>query len=262
MSPAPTIRLSEVTHIDKVIVAVTPLDTFSGKIVRLRPEDIELCNAAGVNLHKRAIANLSGKLVFVRRFQIVGGVETALEPQEDKYLIKLRNTAKYGYFTPAPEEFTPPANHTADAREIKLALQPLPSAALPEGATTFRGIIVSNGQAQPDVIVSAELPAALLPPGMMVSPFAARTDSSGAFTLATRLPPEASGSEEAITFRLTQAGATLLVFNIPITEQIVENGVEKKVTRIKYEAAHGFTRPIELTDANPAPALHINAWST
>jgi hypothetical protein len=217
--------------IDNVVVAVAPVDAFSGRLV-----------SAGIEVHieglpNRPRRNLSGMLVFVNL------------PRQSLYRVIL-SAEKAGYFDPEPLDFVPPDNDDpefAKKRRLDVPLHRLPSAAIDTDATTVAGLLVrvtqpASGEVRVPVagaLVWAELPISAFPPGTS-SPnhFETLTDKRGAFALRLRLPVDAATAPMPIKFYFRD-GAD-------------QRDLEGSVNEGKF---HGFEKPIDLVGVNTPQLL-------
>ena len=247
------IRLTNVTHIDEVIVAIAPIDSFTGRIVRLDPDDVELIDpddsdSNGNRLMKRAIRNMSGRLVFTRSSRVVDGVgKDIIESEKSTYKIKIK-AQNAGYFDPSDRYFIPPAPNDPAAttkRKIDIFLHRLPSATAPTDATIISGVLKKQGIPFSGASIYAQLPLEILPPGTGTpDPFKTKSDERGAFSLAIRLPFEARTSEEEINFVFGDEAGREIKVPINIKEE------EKLKAVIKDGKRHIFLKPIEITGDN------------
>jgi hypothetical protein len=101
-----TIAFDEEWPEDKVLVAVAPIDAFTGRIVQ------QNVDASIEGLPDRPIRNLSGLLVFLKPKPSAEGDEadaTVTRPNQEKYRIRVTAEAA-GYFDPDPVEFERPGS--------------------------------------------------------------------------------------------------------------------------------------------------------
>ena len=158
------------TRIDRVTVAVAPVDAFSGEIVR-RSVTAKLKDpVTGEYLPFKPIRNLSGLLVFIN-----------LDDQPN-YTIEV-DAGKAGYFKPVVSVFVPPQPADADQnRRHEVPLFRRPDFAFGEATTLVRGVIKRG----PDGVEDARIWADPLLAGN--PPFETQSGARGAFVLALRLP--------------------------------------------------------------------------
>lgn len=213
--------------IDKVVVAVAPIDAFTGRIV-----------SSGVKariegLLDRPRRNLSGMLVFVNL------------PSRPVYRV-IVSAEKAGYFDPGPTNFVPPPDDDPDfanKRRLDVPLYRLPSVVADMEATTVAGLLVRIAQPSPGEPVRepvpgarvwADLPASTLPPNAgSLKPFETRTDERGAFALWLRLPADAATAPVPVMFRFRKGDS--------------QRNIERPVREGKF---HSFEKPIDLIGAN------------
>jgi hypothetical protein len=225
------VRFVDNPPIDHVVVAVAPVDAFTGRIISSGIE----ARIEGLSNHPRR--NLSGMLVFVNL------------PSRSRYRV-IVSAEKAGYFDPEPLDFVPPDDDDpefAKKRLLDVPLHRLPSVAVDADATTVAGLLVrvtqpTPGEAREPVAgarVWAELPMSAFPPGT-TSPkhFETRTDKRGAFALRLRLPVDASTAPMSIRFNF-QEGAD-------------QRDFEASVNEGKF---HSFEKPIDLIGTNTPQLL-------
>jgi hypothetical protein len=176
--------------VDTVTFAITPIDAFSGMLVR-----------AGVKaevdgLPNRPIKNLSGHLVFINL------------PASPKYTGTV-NAREAGYFWPEPFDFVPSA--TADKRR-KVLLYPRPEFAYPPETTLIRGVVVLGTAPNAPAVANARI-------YTDVPSFETRSDTRGSFALALTLSTAMShGGKATVKLTLEQGGKTRLFPNLEIIE--------------------------------------------
>lgn len=187
------IRFPDEPHIDHVIVAVAPIDAFTGRIITTG------ISASLKGLPNRPVRNRSGMLVFVRKNGI---------PEQARYEIEV-NAEKAGYFNPdTPILYSPPAtdnSNRANKPQIDVPLMRRPTSAIDTDATTVAGVVVRAAQPVAGATVFAELPTSMLPPGgATLAPFETRSDERGAFALMLRLPAGSVTAAVTVKFKFSE----------------------------------------------------------
>lgn len=208
--------------IDQVVLAVAPIDAFTGEYVKA---GLEVRLVGLPDLPRR---NLSGMYVFVNL------------PARNKYLIHIQ-AQDAGYFDPETIEFTPvpdTASEIGKKRRVNVALHRRPTAPQAIEASAIAGVLVRpQGHAQIPVTLASvrvEFPSDLLPPGTGASPsFRTFSDERGAFLLSLRLPSD--NGEEAIPVSI-------------IFEKIEGTQVDKRVIerRLKNQTFYSFDKPVDI----------------
>lgn len=213
-------------RIDNVVVAVVPVDAFSGRIVTsgIRVELLDPNNNNRVLLFK-PVRNLSGMYVFVN-------LEPAL-----RYRIQVRATE---HFDPPPIDYIPPAPTDPDVatkRRLEVMLFRRPTFAADAQGTVVAGTLKRGTQPVANGVVTAQLDP-ILAPG--ANPFETRSDDSGNFAVPLRLPQEASTDPVLASFRFS------------------DNFVARQLDRLVQEDAfYSFETPVDLaaTSVTNDPAL-------
>lgn len=205
-------------RIDNVVVAIAPIDAFSGRMV-----------TSGVHSRIEGLAdvprrNLSGMLVFVNL------------PAQAEYRVMV-SAGEAGYFDPAPMIYMPPEHEdpeVARKRRLDVPLYRLPSTSIDSDATHVAGLLVRGQQPVPGAIVRAQLPESeSLAVADPTRPFETRTDERGAFTLPLRLPHEEADEPALVTFTFRDGGD--------------EREIERSVLEGKLNS---FEEPIDLAGTN------------
>lgn len=166
------------TRIDRVTVAVAPVDAFSGEIVQRGVTAKIKDPVTGEYLPFKPIRNLSGLLVFIN-----------LEGQPN-YTIEV-DAGEAGYFAPDVSVFVPPLPNDPNAdqkRRHQVTLFRRPDFAFAEATTLVRGVIKRG----PDAVAGASIWADPLQPGNP-PPFETQSSAKGDFGLPLRLPTLAPG---------------------------------------------------------------------
>jgi hypothetical protein len=163
-------------RLDRVTVAVVPMDAFTGRIVtaRLRVEAYAGTGAEKRKLPNRPVRNLSGLYVFLNL------------PHADDYTIELK-ALDSGYFDPDRVTFVPPADNDSDAaakRRVIVLLQRRPTFAFSDGTTLIRGVVVSGKNPVDRAKIWADVNGAAA-----AGNFTTFSDAKGSFALGLRLPP-------------------------------------------------------------------------
>jgi hypothetical protein len=206
-------------RIDTVVLAVAPIDAFSGLIVTGK------IKAAVDGLKDRPIRNHSGLLVFLNL------------PVRPAYVVRLK-AEDAGYFDPGPQTFfPPPAGSPASRKRVDMLLYRKPSSPLDPDTTAVAGMLFDGVAPVNDGVVQAVMPPGTVAPGTSLRPFQTRTDASGSFVLPLRLPDDAATGPVNMRFRFRR-GLTQRTLVRPVNEGIF----------------HSFEEPINLTGAN-SPAL-------
>ncbi|WP_010183094.1 hypothetical protein [Sphingomonas sp. PAMC 26605] len=195
--------------------ALAPFDAFTGARV-----------TAGIDaridgLPDVPVRNRSGLLVF-----------TNLPPQAS-YGYRM-SAAKAGYFDPPAGSFA--AND--DPRiPVAVPLLRLPTSGYPDDATLLRGMVRRGAAA----IEGASVSVAFAPPVGGATPFVTRTDATGSFAAALRLPLLAPGEKDAprgVAVTVTDAGGSRLYPG-----------------DVRAGRPHRFAAPLDLDSAAPPPPL-------
>ena len=213
MSARPAMHLDLPACVDQVTLAVLPIDSVSGAIVRRGVK------AKVRGLADRAIVNGSGMLVFIN---------LPAPPVPPRYEVEI-DPRGAGFFGPVVLAFEPPAPNDPDAeakRRLPLLLKPRPDYPFPSGATVVRGVVMRGGDRVAGAAVSAQ-------PPLSSAPFDTLSDASGAFALPLR-PHPAAPDPLLVAIRL-------------------EEGADVRVLpgkAIKPGRSHSFRAPIDLSGSN------------
>ena len=245
------IRFTGSNSVDDVIVAITLIDSFTGEAVRVDPKEIRIFDGSRVLLRKRAIQNLSGKLVFIRTNRLVNGTLDEFEKEKSEYRIEI-NTESAGYFNPEEVTFKPPGKSETDfskiikARHIVIPLHRLPTVKQAADATLVSGVVTKNNKPISEVTISAELPSEVVPPSSGdITPFITKSNKRGAFILPLRLPEQAYATNAEIKFLFSDTQANQREFLIPINMGIHPD----KIRIIKDGKLQSFPKPIEILES-------------
>ena len=168
-----TIRFDEQPpplRVDRITLAVLPIDGFSGAIVRCG------VGARIEGLPDKPIVNASGMLVFIN-------LAPPPLPPHYRVMVEARDA---GFFDPQPLEFTPPAENDPEIekkRKLTVLLVPRPDFPFPSGTTLVRGVAKRGGAPAAGITVTAR-------PPLSSARFETLTGDNGAFALALRPHPE------------------------------------------------------------------------
>jgi hypothetical protein len=225
---------------DEVLVAVAPIDSFTGRIVQGHV-DVHI-----EGLYQRPIRNFSGMLVFLKpKTTRADGEETSPQTDQEKYEISVTAEAA-GYFDPDPAVFEPPVSDDGSdstiQRRVDVPLLRLPSFPVPEETTLVSGVIVRGDEPLTGARIWVELPAGLVPRGSASpKPFETRSYRRGAFALALRVPAWEENMDSTVKVVLhVEEGADHRQFELYVQEN----------------RRHVFQKPIDITGSNP-PELSV-----
>lgn len=225
--------------VDEVLVAVAPMDAFTGLIV---PHNVD---ARIEGLPDRPIRNLSGLLVFLKP-KPNEAEPTATVPDQEKYRIHV-SAETAGYFDPELAEFEPPKDDDESDPRTRLRLDVpllrLPTFPFTEETTLVSGVVVRGEEAVTGARIWAKLPAGVVP-GNVDSPifFETKSYSRGAFALALRLPAWEDNPDSLVTIVL----------------HVKEDGHPefKQEIQVKEHQRHVFEEPIDISGTT-SPLLLI-----
>lgn len=212
MRGAATIRFDTPPRIDRVTLAVAPVDAVTGTLVR----GSVTAHIAG--LPDQPIVNASGLLVFVNL------------PDRLHYDVEL-DARRAGFPFVEHLTFTPPAPGNKDpaARRRDVLLTPGPDYPFPPATTLIRGVVVRG--AAP--VAGASIGTAPAGGGAVST---VRSVANGAFALPLRLPPLGTHEAEApvsVSIAVSDSG-----------------GARTLVRQVRNGHAHSFLEPIDLAGAN------------
>jgi hypothetical protein len=212
MSGDTTIRFDAPPKIDRVTLAVAPVDGVAGSLVRGG------VTARVAGLMDRPIVNGSGLLVFINL------------PDQPHYDVEV-DARRAGFPFVEHFAFTPPAASNKDpaARRRDVLLTPGPDYPFPPGTTLIRGVVVRGATPTAGASITAA-------PAADGAAFGTRSSVSGAFALALRLPPLGTHEAEA-----------LVSVSITVSDAV---GARTLVRSIANGRAHSFLEPIDLAGAN------------
>lgn len=211
-------------RVDNIVVAVAPVDAFTGQVVRQK------VNAWIDGINVRPVRNISGLLVFLNL------------PARPFYLVNV-GASKAGYFDPARKPFIPPAPtdpDLANKRRLDFPLYRQPSTAIDPDTTAVAGMIVDGAQPVDGARVWAEMPPGSVAPGVVLKPFETRTSEKGSFLLPIRLPAAAATGPVTVQFRFRKG--------------LKQRDLARNVNEGKF---HSFEKPIDLAGANTPPLLEF-----
>lgn len=211
-------------RVDNIVVAVAPVDAFTGEIVR----DNVVAWLDGLNT--RPVRNISGLLVFLNL------------PARPFYLVNV-SASNAGYFDPSRKPFIPPAPTDPDAarkRRLDFPLYRHPSTSIDPDTTAVAGMLVDGGQPVDAARVWAELPPGSAAPGVVLKPFETRSSTSGSFLLPLRLPAAAATGPVSVQFRFRKG--------------LKQRDLARDVNEGRF---HSFERPIDLAGANSPQLLEF-----
>jgi hypothetical protein len=212
MTGPPTILRDGAPRIDRVTLAIAPVDAVTGTLV------LNGVSARIVGLMDQAILNGSGMLVFINL------------PDQPHYDIEV-DGRRAGFPFVERFAFVPPPAGSKDpaVRRRDVLLTPGPDYPFAPGTTLIRGV-VTRGVAP---VANASVAAAAAAGG---AAFSTRTVPSGAFALALRLPPLGTHEAEAPV-------------SVSIT---VSDGADARtlVRPVTSGRGHSFVEPIDLTGSN------------
>jgi hypothetical protein len=212
MSRAATILFDTPPRIDRVTLAVGPVDAVTGTLIRGG------VSARITGLMDRPIVNASGMLVFINL------------PDLPQYDVEV-DGRRAGFPFVERFAFTPPAAGNTDpaARRRDVLLAPGPDYPFAPGTTLVRGVVTRGSSP----VASASISAA---PEAGGASFATRSIANGAFALALRLPPFGTHETEA---------------PVPFTISLSEGGDARGFVRsLANGRSHSFLEPIDLTGSN------------
>ncbi len=212
MTGAMKIALNVPSRIDRVTLAIAPLDRVTGAVVRSG------VTARVEGLPDRAIVNASGLLVFINL------------PDRPSYQLEVDGRGA-GFVGVEHVTFTPPApgNRDPEARRCVVLLTPGPGYAFAPGSTLVRGVVARGAVPIAGAAISATAAGGS-------GAFAARSTDRGAFALALRLPPLGSHEEEK---------------PVPVTLKISAGPDSRTLVRpVASGRGHSFLEPIDLTGSN------------
>jgi len=218
--------------LDRVSLAVVPMDAFSGRLVTSGVK------ASVVGQLARPIKNISGQLVFINL------------PEENTYRINV-DPSVAGYFAPPESGFPDPADPDAGkSRRHLIRLIRRPDFPFESTTTLIRGVVVRDEEPVEaariwlDALVKPALPGSDGIPKPAPLPFETRSGDRGAFALPLTIPD----------------------VNNPRSDVDIENGVIKRtlhlqegddVVDLEIEIndgkTHIFKEPIDLTGTNEPP---------
>jgi len=215
---------------DKVVVAVAPVDAFTGQVV-VSGIKVRIKNPKNdLYLPDVPVRNLSGMHVFInlerlKKYKIIVDAEEA------------------GYFS-EEVEFDTPEDDDPDwktKRRKNVALYKLPIGDVDFDVTTAAGIIVNGDQKLAGAKIIASLPDTLSIPGAQkLKPFETRSDERGAFALRLRLPDRETEVPVKFVFK---------------AESSMDREIEISLKEGKY---YRFNRPIDMAKSlnqGPQPLL-------
>lgn len=212
MSAPAAIRFDTPTRVDRVTLAVLPIDGFTGALVTRGVQ------ARVLGLSDRPIVNGSGMLVFINLPD---------PPAPPAYRVEV-DAREGGFFGPELLPFTPPPAGDPDEeakRRLPLLLKPKPDYVYPSGTTLVRGVVVRANEPVAGAVISSRPPSS-------AARFEALSDDRGAFALALRPHPDADLS--SLDIRFEQGGD-------------VRTLAGKALTRGR---SHSFLEPIDLSGTN------------
>lgn len=212
MNAPGTILFDSNPRIDRVTLAIGPIDAVTGTVIR------NGVTGRITGLPDRPIVNASGLLVFINL------------PDMPNYQVEV-DGRRAGFPFVEHFTFTPPAAGDKDPakRRRNVLLAPGPDHAFPPGTTLVRGVVTRGSTAVADATITAA-------PDAGGAVFATRSIANGAFALAVRLPP--FGSHEA------EAPA-------PFTIALSEGGDSRSFARaLANGRSHSFLEPIDLAGSN------------
>jgi hypothetical protein len=223
-------------RIDRVALAVVPMDAFSGRLVTSRVKVSVQGQLA------RPIKSLSGQLVFINL------------PAEEKYRVNV-DPSEAGYFSPPESEFPDPDDPDAKVKKrhlVKLIRRPeFPF----EGTTTLiRGVVVRGREPARapvdaariwlDPLVKSEKPGENATSKPIPLPFETRSDARGAFALPLTIPHV---NDSRITVDVVK-GTIKRTLHLQEGDDKVDLEIE-----ITDGKSHSFKQPIDLTGTNEPP---------
>lgn len=225
MSAQPRIYFDTPPRVDRIALAVLPIDGVSGAIVRGG------VSARIEGLPDKPIVNASGMLVFIN---------LAPPPVLPDYqvIVEARDA---GYFDPKPLPFTPPDINDPkieEKRKHSVFLVPRPEFPFPSGTTLIRGVATLSGQPAPGIIVAAQ-------PPLSTASFETLTGDNGAFALALRPHPEGP-VPLTLTIRFEQeiGGNRVVLHSLPGKELVPGR-------------SHSFSKPVDLNGSNDSDFFTI-----
>ncbi len=212
MSPARAIRFDTPPRLDRVTLAVVPIDGFSGALV---PRGV---SASVKGLANRPVVNASGMLVFLN-----------LPPQSGYEVDVALDGYGAAFFPPPSALFTPPDPDDEEAerkRRLEVLLVPRPQYPFPTGTTLIRGVVVRGSTPVAGAAISVK-------PDQSDGIFKTLSDEKGAFALALRLSPLSVGPP-AIDVHISEGGDARGLLGKPI----------------EIGRSHSFMEPIDLAGNN------------
>jgi len=212
MSIAPRIAFDESPRIDRVTLAIGPVDGVSGLLIRRG------ATALVAGLADRPIVNASGLLVFLNL------------PDRPQYEVEVdARRAGFPFIERVIFTLPPPASKDPCARRRDVVLSPGPDYPFPPGTTLIRGVVARGGAPVAGASIAAT-------PAGGSAAFHARTVANGAFALPLRLPP--LGSHEAES-------------DVAVTILVAEGADSRSLVRpVENGRSHSFLEPIDLGGGN------------
>jgi len=206
------ILFDDAPRMDRVVLALGPVDSVTGTIVR------NGVTARILGLPDKPIVNASGLLVFLNL------------PEQPRYEVEV-DGRRAGFPFVERFTFTPPAAGNKDpaGRRRDVLLAPGPDYPFPRGTTLVRGVVVRGGAPVSAASISA------MAAGWSAS-FTTHSAANGAFALAVRLPALGAHGTEA------PVKATIMVTG--------GSDARSFVRPLANGRSHILREPIDLTGSN------------
>ena len=222
------------THFDDVVLAVTAVDAFNGRIIAdgIKMYIEKQIGGGFKRFPVKPVRNASGVQVFLnRRNQAPLGSPPPLPAPPYHIVIDAREA---GYFSPPP---TPIAALPND-RRLLVRLHRRPDSTLDAATTSISGLVVRGAARVGGALVKSVFTAGLPPNSPQPESFETFSDERGAFSLRMRLPASP----------------------VNVRFEISENGPPRILVRSLTEGvAYAFKTPIDLqgNNANNDPPIVV-----